>query len=453
MGWSFRKSKSFGPFRLNFSNSGLGVSFGVKGARINVSKRGTYVNLGANGIYYRQKIGGTKNANSHIIPINEPPVPTDTFHTITTHDVENVTDIDSRAFVDELQSKGSRASLFKWLGIWPSVIVFLYALSFANDIVHEDTTYKNVFTINKASVFIRSEATPESGAITKARLGDQFTIVNGDSSDWVNIYIDRTHVGTGFVRGDMGERSQIVDSVVRITRTEDQPLLKYGYLLFAILLIAWCIYLRRIDRKRKTIEIYYTLDQQVGQLHEKFLHYFKEFSGSIKIWQKLHVEGVHDVKYHAGASTLVSRINVKGVSPHKLPSLFLKTNVTIPCITLRNIELYFFPERLIVKRGNTFGAAFYKNIVIEKSQVRFIESETVPADATIVDHTWKYLNKNGGPDRRFSDNRQLPVCRYSEYSFKSDGGLFEVIMTSKTGAMDEFAEFLNLIGEYQKRLN
>jgi hypothetical protein len=59
MGWSFRRSAKFGPFRINFSKSGIGVSTGVKGARISTGPRGTYVNLGGSGVYYRQKVGGT----------------------------------------------------------------------------------------------------------------------------------------------------------------------------------------------------------------------------------------------------------------------------------------------------------------------------------------------------------------------------------------------------------
>ena len=58
MGWSFRRSAKFGPFRLNFSKSGIGVSAGIRGARISTGPRGTYVNLGTNGVYYRQKVGG-----------------------------------------------------------------------------------------------------------------------------------------------------------------------------------------------------------------------------------------------------------------------------------------------------------------------------------------------------------------------------------------------------------
>lgn len=40
MGWSFRRSKSFGLFKLNLSKSGIGFSFGVAGARVGVNSKG-----------------------------------------------------------------------------------------------------------------------------------------------------------------------------------------------------------------------------------------------------------------------------------------------------------------------------------------------------------------------------------------------------------------------------
>lgn len=56
MGWSFRKSISFGPFRLNFSKSGVGASIGVKGARISSGKRGTFLNLSSHVFPFRKRI-------------------------------------------------------------------------------------------------------------------------------------------------------------------------------------------------------------------------------------------------------------------------------------------------------------------------------------------------------------------------------------------------------------
>ncbi len=60
MGFYFRKSISSGPYRLNFSKSGIGMSFGVKGARISWGPRGTYLNVGRHGLYYREKLSPSK---------------------------------------------------------------------------------------------------------------------------------------------------------------------------------------------------------------------------------------------------------------------------------------------------------------------------------------------------------------------------------------------------------
>lgn len=453
MGWSFRKSTSLGPFRLNFSRSGLGMSFGVKGARISVNKRGTYVNLGVNGVYYRQRIGGNNtNTNNRFVPTPDPAHSYSSPHTITTENIENVTDVDSQAFVEELESKAKKISLFKFFGIWPSLGIFLYVLASLNDVVKVNDEYKNVFIISKSSVNVRGTPFKDGHIIQKAKRFEKYDVAGVDSTGWVKIIL-QTANSTGFVRADMGDMSKMLIKSVQITRAEEQPWLKVVIALLLIVLVIWCIFLFKQDQKRKTLEIYYTLDNKIKDLHQKFLTCFQEFASSKKIWQKLHEQGTSESKYHAGASKLISRISIKDLASHRLPTSFLKTNISIPYIGLKNTELYFFPERLILKRGNKFGAAFYKNIEIRSNNVRFIEEETVPSDADIVDHTWKYLNKKGGPDKRFNNNRILPVCLYTEYTFASESGIEEVITTSKTGGMDNFMKFLRTIGDYQEKIH
>jgi Protein of unknown function (DUF4236) len=57
MPFYIRKSIKLGPFRLNFSKSGVGVSTGIKGARIGMNAKGKkYVHLGRGGLYYRQNL-------------------------------------------------------------------------------------------------------------------------------------------------------------------------------------------------------------------------------------------------------------------------------------------------------------------------------------------------------------------------------------------------------------
>lgn len=64
MGWYLRKAFSTGPVRLNLSKSGLGVSFGVRGARVGLGPRGAYTHLGRGGLYYRSGFSGGRRASA-----------------------------------------------------------------------------------------------------------------------------------------------------------------------------------------------------------------------------------------------------------------------------------------------------------------------------------------------------------------------------------------------------
>lgn len=91
---------------------------------------------------------------------------------------------------------------------------------------------------------------------------------------------------------------------------------------------------------------------------------------------------------------------------------------------------YFFPDRILVYQGREVGAVSYAGLSLELHQARFVESGDVPSDTQIVDHTWQYVNKKGGPDRRFSNNRQLPVVLYAETALHSDSGLNVLLQSS-----------------------
>jgi len=69
---------------------------------------------------------------------------------------------------------------------------------------------------------------------------------------------------------------------------------------------------------------------------------------------------------------------------------------------------------------------------------RFIEDDRVPKDARIVDTTWRYVNKRGGPDKRFKNNKELPVVLYDELQLSSSSGLLEHFQISMTGVADKF---------------
>ena len=84
------------------------------------------------------------------------------------------------------------------------------------------------------------------------------------------------------------------------------------------------------------------------------------------------------------------------------------------------------------------------------STTRFIEDGWVPSDGTVVDRTWRYVNKNGGPDRRFNNNAQLPIVKYGVLYVSSATGVNIHLNTSSGGSSLAFA---NCWRELQSRLS
>ncbi|TOO93687.1 hypothetical protein CGH27_25445, partial [Vibrio parahaemolyticus] len=109
------------------------------------------------------------------------------------------------------------------------------------------------------------------------------------------------------------------------------------------------------------------------------------------------------------------------------------------------------PDRVLVYDTTGVGAVSYQDLVVMVGDKKFIEEESVPADALIVDKTWKYVNKSGGPDRRFKDNHELPICLYQELSFTSQSGLNELIQLSTRGPAEKFEASVNCLAEVLPR--
>lgn len=65
----------------------------------------------------------------------------------------------------------------------------------------------------------------------------------------------------------------------------------------------------------------------------------------------------------------------------------------------------------------------YSDVTTSVYVQHFIEREVVPKDAQVVDHTWQHVNKSGGPDKRFQNNKKIPVCLYGGMEVRAAAGL------------------------------
>ncbi|GGB22850.1 DUF4236 domain-containing protein [Mucilaginibacter rubeus] len=453
MGLSFRKSFGSGPFRVNFSKSGVSYSVGVKGARVNFGPKGTYVSLSSHGISYRRKISGPQASIPQVQPQLTPAFTAET-HNIASASIGQLTDTDSRDFIAELTKKAGQISYLNWFGIFP-LIAFLSVILFTSfgsrtQVTHPATDSTLVRVTNFEGVNIRATADARSAVLKAASYRQTFNLLDSSDPKWLKVgfndsigYINRRFADSEHVHHDEESAEQTF-----LANPYAAYELSAGLLIFIPLIIK----LKKSDKKRFEMELHYDMDEQFKQIYQQFNNHFGTFSRSARIWQYLNASPTNDYKRTGGAGKLIKRSPVRGIYGNRLPLPYFITNVAIPHLKLSNLELYFLPERMLIKQGGTFAAVFYKNLYITGYTTRFIEDEMVPADAQIVDRTWRFVNRSGGPDRRFNNNRQIPICAYSEYTLRSDTGIYEVITTSKKGAMDTFSDFLRQIGDLQARM-
>jgi len=196
------------------------------------------------------------------------------------------------------------------------------------------------------------------------------------------------------------------------------------------------------DELSKTTVIFYNLEAEVESGYSQLHSAFADLSTCARAWH-LEAKGkVLDSKYHAGAGAVVKRKSVvirKGAPP------YVKTNVEVPLVPAGKQLLAFMPDRLLVFDNSIVGSVSYKDLVVDVNESKFIEDESVPSDAAVVGTTWRYVNKKGGPDRRFKDNREIPVCAYSQLHLSSSSGLNEVIQLSRRGVGQQFIHAISTI--------
>jgi hypothetical protein len=186
------------------------------------------------------------------------------------------------------------------------------------------------------------------------------------------------------------------------------------------------------DRDRRTARIFYDVDSP--ELIERLAMVNlvgEQLASSAALWHIFYAARTTDWKTNAGASSLIKRTAI-GVRLRSLNGIEL--NVEAWSIPVGPQQLLFLPDRLLVWDGARVAGVPYEKLTVRVAPSRFIETETLPPDARTVGETWRFVNKNGGPDRRFSNNRRLPILEYGEVEFLTEAGLRVVLQVSRIDA-------------------
>jgi len=208
----------------------------------------------------------------------------------------------------------------------------------------------------------------------------------------------------------------------------------------ALIAVATCIVLAvQYDALRKSTVIMYHLEPDAEARFERLIGAVQEIAKAKGLWAIESHAKVLDGKYHAGAASELSR---KATSITLGQPSFVKCNLDVPALGAGRQTLYFFPDRLFVFDTDGIGAVPYQALQLERTTSSFVESDALPSDSRVVGRTWRYVNKKGGPDRRFSNNPEWPVCEYEYLHLLSASGLNELLQVSLVGAGEPLSQYL-----------
>ena len=198
-----------------------------------------------------------------------------------------------------------------------------------------------------------------------------------------------------------------------------------------------------IDEQSRTAVVFYDLEAQLSSKYSVVVDAFDRLTCCERAWHVSASGAINDQtirKRNAGASHLIERSEIR--PQHTLPSV-IKSNLDVPCLEVGKQKIFFMPDTVLVEDAGQFGAVAYADLQTEAWGSNFIEEGNVPTDAEIVGYTWKHPNKNGGPDRRFNDNYEIPICHYGAVGFKSISGLNEQVEFSNFDAVRPFVDAVN----------
>lgn len=180
------------------------------------------------------------------------------------------------------------------------------------------------------------------------------------------------------------------------------------------------------------------LPDKVKHAFSRMSDEFAAVTQSHKIWDTTSERSTNKVIERTSASRVITREVVR----FKLSSCeLIDSSWRVPHLENANGgDLYLYPGFVLYfVSKDAFALLEIKDLDMSFYNTSFQEEESIPGDSAQISKTWAKVNKDGSPDRRFSNNYEIPVMQYFLLQLKSKTGLREEYMISNAEAAWRFA--------------
>lgn len=421
---NYRKRIKIAPgIYANISNKGVSTSFGVKGFSITTGPRGTYVNtsIPGTGLYSRRKIGGTGKGSASTTQTESEPKATVTCLGVFAL-VILMTIITGNLFTAYFAQN--------W-GLCFLVCSLIVAATIAIIAIFQVLWKKFVLSPKERKALADALIDEEQETLELveediAAIQEKIIAINDkDEKIPYAAFINsrkRMVMESLYVRRkeDFERRPDFANNTIQSYYDENNQKLDHINELYPL-----------VDNN--ILEISNLSDDELKQYHA-LCEAFAKLAASDKIWSI--ISAASNTVKKSSATTLVER---KETSLQSAPFLNLVVgDLSIPHFVDNNgNDIYIYPRFIIIDKGaSDFSVKPISIASVTSTWQNFIVEDTAPKDAKFVSHTWRYVNKNGQPDGRYSYNPMLSIYRYANLSLST---LDIKLQVSNYLAADDFA--------------
>lgn len=206
--------------------------------------------------------------------------------------------------------------------------------------------------------------------------------------------------------------------------------------------VVFCVH-KRLSLNQSKITLDYVLPADNAE-YITILNLVKQLGKNGKLRHLYGTTSGIRARTNAGATT---NLNLKNVSVSQAKPKMIKTNIKCYRLNLMKNDIYFFPDVMILTEKRKTYVVSYKDISVNYKTHDIIEHGRIAGDAEIVAYRWQYSNKDGSRDRRFSNNRKIPVCRNGQITILLPNGITIHLVGSNKAAMQNAALMMKRLCE------
>lgn len=188
------------------------------------------------------------------------------------------------------------------------------------------------------------------------------------------------------------------------------------------------------------INVDFTFDAESLAAQQKMESTYASLARAHRIWDVMSSVGIDRVRERSAASHAITRTPVRFT--FVTDGIIAGGRRGLRFQNANGADLDIFPGILLMRARSATDYALIdlRELQLDYQPKRFIEEDPVPADAKVIGHAWEKSNKDGSPDRRFSDNRQIPIALYGELRFTTPSGVAEAYHVSNCEAAMAFGQ-------------